>query len=45
MLLDLQAFTDNLSKMKELNDQVRDYVRKNAERVHMDLEKEEAKRE
>lgn len=43
--LDLKAFTDNLDKMKELNAQVRDYVRKNAERAHMDLEKEEAKRE
>jgi hypothetical protein len=42
--LDLESFTDNLSKMKELNAKVRDYVRKNAERVHMDLEKEEEKR-
>jgi hypothetical protein len=42
--LDLQAFTDNLDKMKELNGAVRDYVRKNAEKVHMDLEKEEEKR-
>lgn len=41
--LDLAAFTDNLGKMKELNAQVRDYVRQNAERVHMDLEKEEEK--
>jgi len=43
--LDLESFTDNLGKMKELNSKVRDYVRKNAERTHMDLEKEEAKRE
>ncbi len=43
--LDLEGFTKNLDKMKELNDKVRDYVRKNAEKVHMDLEKEEAKRE
>jgi hypothetical protein len=42
--LDLESFTDNLSKMKELNEKVRDYVRKNAERVHMDLEQEEEKR-
>ena len=42
--LDLEGFTNNLDKMKELNAKVRDYVRKNAERVHMDLEKEEAKR-
>ena len=43
--LDLEGFTNNLDKMKELNGKVRDYVRKNAERVHMDLEKEEDKRE
>jgi hypothetical protein len=42
--LDLKAFTDSLDKMKELNANVRDYVRKNAERAHMDLEKEEEKR-
>jgi hypothetical protein len=42
--LDLENFTNNLDKMKELNAQVRDYVRKNAERVHMDLEQEEEKR-
>lgn len=41
--LDLESFTDNLDKMKELNGKVRDYVRKNAEKVHMDLEKEEEK--
>ena len=43
--LDLDGFTNNLDKMNELNANVRDYVRKNAERVHMDLEQEEAKRE
>jgi hypothetical protein len=42
--LDLEGFTNGLDKMKELNSQVRDYVRKNAEKVHMDLEKEECKR-
>jgi len=42
--LDLSSLTNNLEKMKELNEKVRDYVRKNAERVHMDLEKEEEKR-
>ena len=42
--LDLENFTNSLDKAKELNGAVRDYVRKNAERVHMDLEKEEAKR-
>jgi hypothetical protein len=43
--LDLEGFTNALDKMNELNANVRDYVRKNAEKVHMDLEKEEAKRE
>jgi len=43
--LDLEEFTDSLEKMKELNEQVREHVRKNAERVHMDLENEEAKRQ
>ena len=43
--LDLQAFTDQLDQMKELNSKVRDYVRKNAERAFMDLEQEEAKRQ
>lgn len=42
--LDLATFTDNLGKMKELNDKVRDYVKANAEKAHMDLEKEESKR-
>jgi hypothetical protein len=42
--LDLEKFADFMSKQKELSAKVRDYVRKNAERVHMDLEKEEAKR-
>ena len=41
--LDLNSFTNNLDKMKELNTKVRDYVRKNAERSFMDLESEEAK--
>lgn len=42
--LDLNAFTDALDRMKELDAEVRDYVKKNAEKVHMDLEKEEEKR-
>ncbi len=41
--MDLEKFSDAFGKMKELSAQVRDYVRKNAERVHMDLEKEEEK--
>lgn len=43
--LDLNAFTDSLSKMNELNDKVRDYVRKNADRAYASLESEEAKQE
>ena len=42
--LDLQTFKDNVDKAKELNEKVRDYVKKNAEKSHMDLEAEEAKR-
>ncbi|MFC1611378.1 LPP20 family lipoprotein [Myxococcota bacterium] len=42
--LDLEGFTNALDRMQELNAEVRDYVRKNAERVHMDLEAEEEKR-
>ena len=43
--LDLAAFQDSLGKMKELSAKAKDYVRQNAERVHADLEKEEAKAE
>ncbi len=43
-MLDLAAFSDAMSKANELSAAVRDYVRKNAEKVHMDLEAEEAKR-
>jgi len=42
--LDLGTFKDNIDKAKELNEKVRDYVKKNAEKAHMDLEAEEAKR-
>jgi SLT domain-containing protein len=42
--LDLQDIKDQLSQAKELNSQVRDYVRKNAERMFDKLEKEEDKR-
>lgn len=41
--LDLDSFTDNLEKMNELNGKVKEYVKKNAERAHMDLEREEEK--
>lgn len=41
--LDLQAFKDNLERMKELDAKVRDYIKENAERLHKQLEKEEEK--
>ena len=43
--MDLKAFGDAMGKMKELSQKAKDYVRQNAERVHADLEKEEAKAE
>jgi len=41
--LDLGAFKDNFEKVKELDAKVKDYIRKNAERLHEELEKEEKK--
>ena len=43
--LNLEEMKDNLEKAKELNAQVRDYVRKNADKLFERLEKEEEKRE
>ena len=42
--LDLTEVKDQLGQAKELNGQVRDFVRKNADRLFDKLEKEEAKR-
>jgi hypothetical protein len=42
--LDLFAFKDALDEYKELDSKVRDYVRKNAEKMHSELGKEEQKR-
>jgi hypothetical protein len=42
--LDMTTMADNIAKAKQLSAGVRDYVRKNADRVHDDLEKEENKR-
>lgn len=42
--LDLFAFKDAMDDYKELDSKVRDYVRKNAEKMHTDLEKMEDKR-
>lgn len=42
--LDLNALKETLDKAKELTPQARDYIRKNADRLHDQLEKEEEKR-
>jgi len=42
--LSLEDMKNNLEQAKELNSQVRDFVRKNADRLFDRLEKEEDKR-
>jgi hypothetical protein len=42
--LSLEEMKNNMEKAKELNAQVRDFVRKNADRLFERLEKEEEKR-
>jgi len=42
--LDLLAFKSALDEYKELDAKVRDYVRRNAEKLHQQLEREEEKR-
>ncbi|MEW6602576.1 MAG: LPP20 family lipoprotein [Nitrospirota bacterium] len=42
--LDLNAFKDNFDKMQTLDKKVKDYIKENADRMHEELEKEEAKR-
>jgi phenylalanyl-tRNA synthetase beta subunit len=42
--LNLQDMKDAMAQAKELNSQVRDFVRKNADRLFERLEKEEEKR-
>ncbi|MFV1950451.1 MAG: hypothetical protein ACC630_00630 [Nitrospinota bacterium] len=41
--LDLEAFKDNLNKAHELNVKVKEHIKKNAESLHEELEKEEEK--
>jgi hypothetical protein len=41
--LDLESFKNNMDKARELNRQVRDYIRENADRLHGELEEEEEK--
>lgn len=43
--LDLENFKETLNKMKELNAETRDFVRKNAEKAFEELEAEEQKRQ
>jgi len=43
--LSLEDMKNNLEQAKELNSQVRDFVRKNADRLFDRLEKEEDKRD
>jgi hypothetical protein len=43
--LDLENFKETLNKMKELNAEVRDFVRKNAEKAFEKLEAEEQKKQ
>lgn len=42
--LDLDKFKENLDRMKELNSDVKEYVKKNADRLHKELANEEDKR-
>lgn len=42
--LNLEDMKNNMEKAKELNSQVREYIRKNADRLFERLEKEEEKR-
>lgn len=41
--LDLEAFKNNLEKVKELDAKVKEHIKQNAERLHEQLEKEEKK--
>jgi hypothetical protein len=42
--LDLEAFASSVDKVDQLSNKAKEYIRKNAEKAHMDLEAEEAKR-
>jgi len=43
--LDFVAFKDSIEKAKELNGQVKEYIRQNSERLHDELRAEEEKRQ
>jgi len=43
--LDLVAFKDSIEKARELNNQVKEYIRQNADRLHDELKAEEEKRQ
>ncbi len=38
--IDLDAFKDNLEKVKQLDGRVKDYIKQNADRLHDDLERQ-----
>lgn len=42
--LDLDAFKNNLDKVKALDQKVKEHIKQNAAKLHTELEKEEAKR-
>ncbi len=42
--LELDAFTDSLDKVRELDEKVKEHIKENAEKLHGDLENEESKR-
>ncbi|MBI4683309.1 MAG: LPP20 family lipoprotein [Nitrospirae bacterium] len=42
--LELDAFKDNLDKVKNLDKKVKEYIKENAEKMHDELSKEEEKR-
>ena len=41
--LDLNAFKDNLDRVRELDTKVKEHIKKNADKLHEELEKKEAK--
>ena len=43
--LDFVAFKDSIEKARELNNQVKEYIRQNSERLHDELREEEEKRQ
>tara|TARA_B100000315_G_scaffold213335_2_gene211228 strand:- start:6897 stop:7478 length:582 start_codon:yes stop_codon:yes gene_type:complete len=42
--VDFDAYKENFERMEQLNEKVRDYIRKNADRLHQELDKEVEKK-